>query len=563
MTTSLLDLLGSMGSDRSMDELVDLRALEYVSSYDAHLMCPICHCPFIRPVRLQCDHVFCQTCLNSAMNAIDVSPEDFTCPTCRAPTKDIFMNVPRLLINMCDDILVKCPYSEGGCSEIVPRGHVQSHVDKYCEYKLVECPSLTCDKKTRKKNMSPDHRCMHTIHRCDQCEEGVMEQDLEEHVSELCPSLRTNCPDCHASIFRNALQEHIDSCPEAIHPCAAAKYGCPVKLKRADLGVHEQSCPLITMGPYFEAQNSRMDSMDMTIKHLKQRNEILEDGIANIQSTLVEATRAPRETRTRSSARERSGSPSSQEIPSSTAVDRSSNLSSSTATTYLLSLHESLRDEVSQLSHAITDLDARASMAIMNESLRIKEDMAHTNAALNSVLWYTTSELRDFMASPSAQLYVESLASAEIVPLVSYETIYGYGHWFGVSPLLSRTFTQLFWVYFPAPMTQAQQAEVSNLRGIRPPVMGFSIPQSQLRQTHLPVQLWATKTEYLHGREAQLMLWPHFWRDAEKAEWRLRRYPAFGSPMERFIEDLEKVDPMEWKEELYQFKRLPRLPFSP
>ncbi|KAJ9287993.1 hypothetical protein DTO021C3_4397 [Paecilomyces variotii] len=406
-----------MGSDRSMDELVDLRALEYVSSYDAHLMCPICHCPFIRPVRLQCDHVFCQTCLNSAMNAIDVSPEDFTCPTCRAPTKDIFMNVPRLLINMCDDILVKCPYSDGGCKESIPRGHVQSHVDKYCEYKLMPCPSLTCDKKTRKKNMSPDHRCMHTIHRCDQCEEAVMEQDLEEHVNELCPSLRTNCPDCHASIFRNALKEHIDSCPEAIHPCPAAKYGCPVKLKRAELGIHEQSCPLITMGPYFEAQNSRMDSMEVTIKHLKQRNEILEDGIANIQSTLMESTRAPPESRTRSSGRTRSDSPSSpQETSSNSTVDRSSNLSSSTATTYLLSLHESLRDEVAQLSHAITDLDARASMAIMNESLRIMEDMAHTNAALNSVRmqvhWLMNPRLHQGQRSSSVSPGTSSQARA-------------------------------------------------------------------------------------------------------------------------------------------------------
>jgi hypothetical protein len=53
--------------------------------------------------------------------------------------------------------------------------------------------------------------------------------------------------------------------------------------------------------------------------------------------------------------------------------------------TYLLSLHESLREEVSRLSHAITDLDARASMAILNESMRIKEDMAHTSAAINTI----------------------------------------------------------------------------------------------------------------------------------------------------------------------------------
>lgn len=222
---------------------------------------------------------------------------------------------------------------------------------------------------------------------------------IQEHVNELCPSLTTTCPDCQASIIRNSLKEHIDSCPEAIHPCAASKYGCPAEFKRAELSTHEQSCPLVALGPYFEAQNARLDAMDMTIRHLKQRNEILEDGLANIRATLLEASRAlpdaeardgrsspERETRDRS--RSRSSSRSRRawngHSRSRSGIDRSS-ISSSTATTYLLSLHESLREEVSQLSLAITDLDARASMALMNESLRIKEDMAHTNAALNSV----------------------------------------------------------------------------------------------------------------------------------------------------------------------------------
>ncbi|KAJ9208805.1 hypothetical protein DTO021D3_22 [Paecilomyces variotii] len=177
--------------------------------------------------------------------------------------------------------------------------------------------------------------------------------------------------------------------------------------------------------------------------------------------------------------------------------------------------------------------------AVGHESTVWAREQGNPDIVMLATLWYTTSELRDFMASPSAQLYRESLANASIVPLISWETIHGYGSWFGP---LSRSFTQLFWVYFPAPMTQAQQAEISSLRGIRPPVMGFSIPQSQLRQRHLPVQLWATQTEYLHGQEAQLMLWPHFWRDAEKAEWRFSGTGTYwGSPTERFIENLENV----------------------
>jgi hypothetical protein len=214
----------------------------------------------------------------------------------------------------------------------------------------------------------------------------------QEHVQELCPSLKTTCPDCQVTVFRKALREHIEACAEAIHPCAASKYGCPIKMKRAALGTHEQNCPLITIGPYFEAQNSRLDSMELTVRHLQQRNEIFEDGLASIRSTLVESSRAfsahhnntaTNNTNDTPDASSASNSHSNPRSTLSTTDDSTTPLSN--ATTYLLSLHESLREEVAQLSHAITDLDARASMAIMNECLRLKEDMAHTNAAVNSV----------------------------------------------------------------------------------------------------------------------------------------------------------------------------------
>lgn len=161
------------------DEIVDLRALDYVSGYDTHLMCPICHCALIRPVRLQCDHVFCQKCLGSAVTSSSSDRDDFTCPTCRTPTQTVYTDVPRLLINMCDDLRVKCPFLGEGCTEIMARGHVESHVDKYCGYKLLDCPSETCDKKTRKKDLDSDGKCVHELLQCSHCEEEVMEQDYE------------------------------------------------------------------------------------------------------------------------------------------------------------------------------------------------------------------------------------------------------------------------------------------------------------------------------------------------------------------------------------------------
>ncbi|PKY05491.1 hypothetical protein P168DRAFT_266033 [Aspergillus campestris IBT 28561] len=368
------------------NEVVDLRSLDYVSRYDDHLMCAICHCPFIRPIRLQCDHVFCQKCLNTAITSFAGFRDDFTCPSCRTPTKGVYLNVPRLLINMCDDIRVKCPFAVEGCEEVMPRGHVQSHVDKYCNYRLVDCPNDQCGNKTRKMDLHPE-KCMHALHTCQHCGDDIMEKDYEEHVQESCPSLETTCPDCQTTVLQQEFEEHVKACPEMNHPCAASKFGCPVKVTRSELAAHEQGCPLVMMGPYLDAQNSRLGSLESTVRHLQQRNEIYEDGLSNIRSTLFESSRGiperdpnlPQESLNEGRL---SGAP---EQPENDQWIDLPNVYSTNANTYLLSLHESLREEVGQLSRAITDLDARASMAIMNECLRIKEDMAHTNAAVSSI----------------------------------------------------------------------------------------------------------------------------------------------------------------------------------
>lgn len=163
-------------------DLVDLRALEYTSDYDEHLMCPICHCPFVNPVRLHCDHVFCQECLSTAIictSTVGTGTSNFKCPGCRVPSKEVFLNVPRLLVNMCNEIQVKCPFSDEGCGEIIPRGHVQAHVDKYCNYRLLDCPDESCEKKTRRKDFRSDNRCVHTLRSCPNCDEQVMDLDFE------------------------------------------------------------------------------------------------------------------------------------------------------------------------------------------------------------------------------------------------------------------------------------------------------------------------------------------------------------------------------------------------
>jgi hypothetical protein len=43
----------------------------------------------------------------------------------------------------------------------------------------MDCPDVSCSKKTRKKDINAENKCMHELHTCSRCDEEIMEQDYE------------------------------------------------------------------------------------------------------------------------------------------------------------------------------------------------------------------------------------------------------------------------------------------------------------------------------------------------------------------------------------------------
>ncbi|KAJ5634925.1 uncharacterized protein N7484_008238 [Penicillium longicatenatum] len=173
-------------------------------------------------------------------------------------------------------------------------------------------------------------------------------------------------------------------------------------------------------------------------------------------------------------------------------------------------------------------------------------------------LWRCMLKLREFEDSPDAQLFWENLASKGILRLVSHETIYR-NNWVNY---LDKSFVQLFWVYFPASLDEDQLAEIMESKGINPPPMGFSVPRKDLIVARAPAKIWANKTKIVNGQETQLMMWPHFWRNEEKAEYRNIRQGgniSSSTVRDRFILELEDLKPVTWKEEFFTFVSFPRI----
>lgn len=343
---------------------VDLRALEYVSSYDPNLMCAICYCPFVNAVRLPCEHVFCLRCVNDAMKISGIGSE--------------ITSMPKILHRMLDDLMVRCPLKDEGCNEQVQRCEVQQHVDKKCAYSEVECPAEDCMLSIRRKDVEKQ-RCLHVMLQCEDCNQLFMERDLDSHRTLHCEAGRTSCPDCSAQVLLRDIGQHVESCPDAIYPCAAAEYGCDFFARRATLDQHSRACALAKLVPFLQTQNERLGAHEAALKRLRYRNSILETSFSTLQETL---------------------SPSADlvEAPSSSASASDTGPFDSTAH-HLLCLQESLREEVSRVSAALSELDARTTMTVMNESLRVKEDTSHMNAAIGAMRlqlhWLVSARLQN------------------------------------------------------------------------------------------------------------------------------------------------------------------------
>lgn len=350
---------------------VDFTALEYVGPFDPNLMCAICHSPFVRPVKIDCGHVFCEDCIAQALDHQTYGNQ--TCPTCRGKTNEIsIVPVPKILDQILDELLVKCPLNSQGCTAEIPRGSVQDHINQYCEYLEIDCPfNKECTEPVQRKFLWQDHwqnRCLHNFVQCDVCGDMVMELEQASHTAKHDSLREISCPGCKTRLRNHDLEKHNLSCPEAIAACTAAPYGCDFASKRSSLARHIETCPLAKLTPFLKLQNDQLSAHEAALKHLRHKNSLLETSLHSLQenlnvSTKVFGSSADTNTHNRN--------------PDDPPFDSTAH--------HLLCLHESLREEVTRVAAAVSDLDARASVTVMNESLRVKEELVHTNAAIGSM----------------------------------------------------------------------------------------------------------------------------------------------------------------------------------
>lgn len=352
---------------------IDLRALDCVNEYDSNLMCPICHAPFIEPIVLDCDHTFCADCFEEYRNG-GPSADRSRCPSCRSYHLGGSRKASRLIKNMCNDIQVRCPNE--GCGSAMARGCIVQHIKKECLEHVLPCPEITCDKQTKRKNFVPE-QCIHSSHI--ECECGATVRlgrgEWIKHKDSDCPL--TQNPEATENLSARLLDSQ--------SRCPGFEYGCTEDIDPDFMDVHTCSCPLARLAPHLKKQSLLLTSLQEQLTMAKIRNEVLETGFDRLNE-LITNTIQPKLSHLDNDSASIS---SVEEIPRdlSTLPGHQPEIESLTAHRLDVNVFprlESLETHLGSLESQLTDLDARSSMALMNETLRIREELAHINGAMYS-----------------------------------------------------------------------------------------------------------------------------------------------------------------------------------
>ncbi|EGO56920.1 hypothetical protein NEUTE1DRAFT_84491 [Neurospora tetrasperma FGSC 2508] len=257
---------------------IDYQALDYAQQIDEALLCPICHTPFFMPMTTKtCGHTFCASCLDRALEAQHV------CPIDRRPldiSRDISQTRTRVILDQLDRLKVKCPNS--GCDHVCSRELLYAHVERYCGQTLVRCPDHHCDEMICRKDARPENGCLHYVTPCPYCEMAITFNDLERHCDQECTGQEAECPHCDAVLVRHRLAKHIATdCREVETHCQFQSAGCKQVARRKDIEEHlKNGCIYEAIANLMQAREEdhkiinelkgRLDALDGRTRHLER-----------------------------------------------------------------------------------------------------------------------------------------------------------------------------------------------------------------------------------------------------------------------------------------------------
>ncbi|KAG0651614.1 RING finger 84 [Hyphodiscus hymeniophilus] len=344
----------------NLPHTVDFRGLNYADTVDENLLCPICRVPMVEPVDTACDHTFCKDCITEAFKYSNLCPIDRF-----SLTNTDLHKAHKIVTNQLDALLVLCPC----CTSPVPRAMILNHLERYCKDALVRCPGQACRDTVKRKLYG--RGCLHYDVSCPDCNMIMQQLEMADHRERDCQERLKDCSHCGDVILRCKEDGHLEKCQYVPASCEWAEYGCDYESRRKDLAEHADVCAFKFVGPMAtilkkEINNLRSEVRTLTEKdHIKERRiKFLEGGFGGQRDTDRPLDYA--------------------DLPSqslSNLADSSHADPLDSGHEYLLSLVEAQETKVDRLSAGMTELEAKQTMMLFNETIQIKNELAEMRSS--------------------------------------------------------------------------------------------------------------------------------------------------------------------------------------
>ena len=133
--------------------------------------------------------------------------------------------------------------------------------------------------------------CANRDHQCKYCGKKDTYSNITEIHEDVCEKKAIPCPnsDCSESMQRAEIKQHLENdCEHTVISCKYEGIGCDVKMKRKDMGAHEQD----DKAHLHQALNTVVKLQDNlklateTIASMKEENKVVKDEIRLATETI-------------------------------------------------------------------------------------------------------------------------------------------------------------------------------------------------------------------------------------------------------------------------------------
>ena len=256
--------------------------------------CPICLLVLREPYQVTCcGNSFCRACIQK------IKTKNKPCPTCN---KENFTNYSNLgLQRPLYGFKVYCSDKDEGCDWQGELGQLDKHLnlnpdkDKQeigCVYTRVKC--LHCSELYQRCLLKchQTSECLLRPFSCEMCYEFKSTyNDVTKNHAPSCKCRPVECPNrCGNTLQQQELEEHLSSvCPLSMVECEFSHAGCDVKMHRKDLPSHLSESMVTHMSLLArenKKQNSGISSQHLQITQLVRENENQSVEIKKLKSEL-------------------------------------------------------------------------------------------------------------------------------------------------------------------------------------------------------------------------------------------------------------------------------------